>query len=119
MSYVSYYIEAYLACFLLLCIILYNIIKGVNKQASQIYLMNLIINLMLYFIAEIFWIVVDASVGETSFSLKVASNLFTYSMITVSAYCWFILSESFQKDENVEKAWFRRILAIPIFLPSF
>ena len=114
MNYISYYIEAYLACFFLLAIILYNIVRGVNRQVSQIYLENLIINLMLYFLAEIFWIVADSSSSPDSIPTKIFSNLCTYVLVTISAYCWYILSETFQNDHYVEKVSFRRILCIPI-----
>ena len=42
MGYVFYYVEAHLACFFLLSIILYKIAKGVNKELSTIYLGDIV-----------------------------------------------------------------------------
>ena len=102
MEYVFYYIEAHLACFLLLAIIFYKILKGVNKQASSIYLNRLIGTLMLYFLAEMFWALVDGQIISYSLTLLYLSNVFTYILITVSTYDWFIVSESLQGEGIVE-----------------
>ena len=118
MAYYFYYIEAYLACLLLLAIIFVKIIKGVNKQASQLYLGNLLMILMLYFLSEIFWVTVDAGLVEKTRSMLYLSNTFTYVLLAFAAYYWFILSEIIQKDQTVEKAKTRFLIAIPVIASS-
>ncbi len=118
MGYAYYYIEAHVACILLLMIILVKITKGVNKQASSIYLGKLIAILILYFVAEIFWAVVDGSEGQTSEAIIYLSNTFTYILITMGAYCWFIVSEALQRSEIVESRKKRRILFIPVLISA-
>ena len=118
MGYVFYYIEAHLACFLLLSIIYYKIYKGVNKQASSIYLGRLTGTLMLYFLAEIFWALVDSNVIQRTVTLIYLSNIFTYVLITLATYCWFIVSEALQGDGIVENKRKRQLVFLPVILLS-
>ena len=118
MGYVFYYIEAHLACFLLLAIIYYKIYRGVNKQASSIYLGRLTGTLMVYFLAEIFWALVDGQVIRYSLTLLYLSNIFTYILITLSTYNWFIVSESLQGDGIVEDRKKRRFVFIPVIISA-
>ena len=110
MEYVFYYIEAHLACFFILALIYYKILKAVNKQASSIYIARLIGILMLYFLAEIFWVLVDGRVIKYSITLTYLSNVFTYILITMVTYNWFIVSESLQGDGIVEDRKKRRLV---------
>lgn len=118
MGYVFYYIEAHLACFLLLAIIYYKIYRGVNKQASSIYLGRLTGTLMVYFLAEIFWALVDGQVIRYSLTFLYLSNIFTYILITLSTYNWFIVSESLQGDGIVEDRKKRRLVFIPVIISA-
>ena len=118
LAYVYYYIEAHVACMLLLALILFKIIKGVNKQASQIYLGNLVVILMFYFAAEIFWALVDGKVFGDSPSLLYLSNIFTYILISIASYYWYIVSETLQRDDMIENNLVRHLLAIPALISS-
>ncbi len=118
LDYVFYYCQAYFFCILLLAVILFKIIKGVNKQASQIYLGNMIIILMLYFVAEIFWVLVDGGVFGSSVSLIYISNIFTYILISMASYYWFVVSEVLQRDSFIENSRNRHLLAIPVFISA-
>ena len=119
LGYVFYFIEAHIACIFLVALVFFKIVKGINKQASQLYLGNLLMILMLYFVSEIFWVSVDGGlVGNTRFNLYL-SNTFTYILITIASYYWFILSEIMQKDTAVEKGKNRFIMAIPAIVSSF
>ena len=101
MGYVFYYVEAHIACIFLLTILLYKIAKGVNKQLSQVYLGDVIFVLMLYFLAEIFWALVDGGVITSNKPLLYLSNIFTYMLLSVASYIWFVLSETLQQDTIV------------------
>ncbi len=116
MTYVFYYVQAHIACILLLSIIFYKIVRGVNKQASQIYLGNLVVTLMLYYIAEIFWALVDGSVISSAPTMLYLSNIFTYILISVAAYYWYIISEALQRDKLIENTVLRRLLATPVLV---
>ena len=74
LTYVFYYVEAHLACIFLMAFLLFKIRKGVNKQLSQIYLGNLIIVLIAYCFAEIFWALVDGGYLGSSKTLLYLSN---------------------------------------------
>lgn len=113
MGYVLYYSQAYFACILLLTVILIKIVRSVNKQALQIYLANLIITLIFYFFAEIFWAVVDGGLLGSSKTLVYFSNIFTYILISLASYTWFVLSEVIQRDIFIEDNRNRFMLAIP------
>ena len=119
MGYVFYYIEAYLACAFLLAIIYFKILKGVNKQASSIYLGKLIGILIFYYFAEIFWALVDGQILEYSIPLMYFSNVFTYISIAIASYIWFIISESLQGDGIVEDKRKRRLIFIPVLVSAF
>ncbi|WP_026516992.1 GGDEF domain-containing protein [Butyrivibrio sp. MC2021] len=116
MGYVTYYVEAHIACMLLLGLIGIKIAKGVNKQFSQMVLGNIIVVLILYFCAEIFWVLVDGGVLGESSTLLYLSNLFTYLLLSVAAYLWYILSEAIQNDKSVENDITRLILSIPVWI---
>ncbi|MBQ9589459.1 MAG: GGDEF domain-containing protein [Butyrivibrio sp.] len=118
MNYVFYYVEAHLACIFLLGIILFKIHTGVNKQVSQVYLANLVLDLMIYFLAEIFWALVDGGVVTSTRPLLYLSNIFTYVLISVAAYQWYLLSEAFQNDKAVENDPTKLILSIPVWLSA-
>ena len=118
LTYVFYYIQAHIACILLLSIVFYKIIVGVNKQASQIYLGNLVAVLMLYYAAEIFWAVVDGGVITATPSMLYVSNIFTYILISVAAYYWYIISEALQRDKLIENALIRRLIAAPVLVSA-
>ena len=118
MTYVFYYVQAHIACILLLSIVFYKIVRGVNKQASQIYLGNLVVTLMLYYMAEIFWALVDGSVISSSPTMLYLSNIFTYILISVAAYYWYIISEALQRDKLIENTVLRRLLATPVLVSA-
>ncbi|RKM62305.1 GGDEF domain-containing protein [Butyrivibrio sp. CB08] len=118
MTYVFYYVQAHIACILLLSIVFYKIVRGVNKQASQIYLGNLVITLMLYYMAEIFWAVVDGGIITATPSMLYLSNIFTYILISVAAYYWYIISEALQRDKLIENTVIRRLLAAPVLVSA-
>ncbi len=116
MGYVAYYVEAHIACILLLGLIAIKIAKGVNKQFSQMILGNIITVLMLYFVAEIFWAIVDGGVIESTRTLLYLSNIFTYLLLSIASYLWYILSEAIQNDKSVENDTNRLILSIPVWI---
>ncbi len=118
MTYVFYYVQAHIACILLLSIVFYKIVKGVNKQASQIYLGNLVVTLMLYYMAEIFWALVDGSVISSAPTMLYLSNIFTYILISIAAYYWYIISEALQRDKLIENTILRRLLATPVLVSA-
>ncbi len=118
MTYVFYYVQAHIACILLLSIVFYKIVKGVNKQASQIYLGNLVVTLMLYYLAEIFWALVDGGAISSEPTMLYISNIFTYILISVAAYYWYIISEALQRDKLIENAVLRRLLATPVLVSA-
>lgn len=118
MEYVFYYVEAYLACFFLLGIILFKIHSGVNKQLSQVYLGNLTFVMMLYFLAEIFWAIVDGGIVASTRPLLYLSNIFTYVLLSIAAYQWYLLSEAIQNDKAVENDPGKLILSIPVWLAT-
>ena len=118
MTYVFYYVQAHIACILLLSIVFYKIVRGVNKQASQIYLGNLVVTLMLYYMAEIFWALVDGNIISSAPTMLYLSNIFTYILISVAAYYWYIISEALQRDKLIENTVLRRLLATPVLVSA-
>ena len=118
LTYVFYYVQAHIACILLLSIVFYKIVRGVNKQASQIYLGNLVVTLMLYYMAEIFWALVDGNIISSAPTMLYLSNIFTYILISVAAYYWYIISEALQRDKLIEKTVLRRLLATPVLVSA-
>lgn len=118
MGYVFYYIEAYAACIFLLCIVQFNIFKNVNKQLSQICLGRLVTVLIFYFFAEIFWALVDGSVIPSTRSMLYISNIFTYVLLSIAAYLWFVTSEVIQNVKYIENDSNRLILSLPAWISS-
>ena len=81
MGYAFYYIQAHVACICFLCIIMLKIRKSINKELSLVCLGNLVVILQLYFVAEIFWSLVDGNIIESTRSMLYLSNIFTYIFI--------------------------------------
>ena len=118
MEYVSYYVMAQIACIFLMGIILFKIHNNVNKQLSQVYLGNLVFVLMLYFAAEIFWAIVDGGVIVSTKPLLYLSNIFTYVLLNIAAYQWYLLSEAIQKNKAVENNPTKLVMSIPVWLST-
>ncbi len=118
MEYVFYYIEAYAACIFLLAIILFKIHRGINKQLSQVYLGNLVFILILYFGAEIFWAVVDGGIIVSTKPLLYLSNIFTYVLLSIASYLWFLLSEAIQNEKKDYKDPTKLLLSIPVWIST-
>ncbi len=118
MDYVFYYVEAHAACSFLLSIILFKIHRDINKQLSQVYLGNLVFILILYFWAEIFWAVVDGGVIASTKSLLYLSNIFTYVLLSIASYLWFLLSEAIQNDKLDYNDPAKLIMSIPVWVSA-
>ncbi|WP_029230898.1 GGDEF domain-containing protein [Butyrivibrio sp. VCB2006] len=118
MEYVFYYVMAQVASIFLLGIVLFKIHNSVNKQLSQVYLGNLIFVLMLYFGAEIFWSIVDGGIIASTKPLLYLSNIFTYVLLGIAAYQWYLLSEAIQKNKAIESNATKLILSIPVWLST-
>ncbi len=118
MDYVFYYVEAYAASSFLLAIILFKIHRDINKQLSQVYLGNLVFILILYFLAEIFWAVVDGGVIASTKSLLYLSNIFTYVLLSIASYLWFLLSEAIQNDKLDYNDPTKLIMSIPVWVSA-
>lgn len=118
MDYAFYYIQAHVACICLLCIIVLKIRKSINKELSLVCLGNLVIILALYFVAEIFWALVDGNIIESTRSMLYLSNIFTYILITFAAYYWFVVSEAIQRDKYIENSVTRRLIGVPVLISA-
>jgi diguanylate cyclase (GGDEF)-like protein len=92
------------------------ILKGVNKQITQVYLCHLIVDLVLYFFAEVFWALVDGGVLSSDIKMLYLSNVFTYILISIASYQWFLLSEAIQKDKAVENTPVKWLLSVPVWI---
>lgn len=118
MGYAFYYIQAHVACICLLLIIVLKIRKSINKQLSYVCLGNMVIILALYFVAEIFWALVDGNIIESTRTMLYVSNIFTYILITFAAYYWFVVSEAIQRDKYIENAVTRRLIGLPVLFSA-
>lgn len=73
---------------------------------------------MLYFCAEIFWALVDSGTISSGKSLLYLSNIFTYVLISIAAYQWFLLSEAIQNGKAVENDPAKVFLSIPVWVST-
>ena len=118
MGYSFYYIQAHVACICLLLILMIKIRKSINKELSLVCLGNLIVILALYFVAEIFWCLVDGNIIESTRSMLYLSNIFTYILISFSAYYWFVVSEAIQRDKYIENSVTRHLMGVPVLISA-
>ncbi|MBP3274205.1 MAG: GGDEF domain-containing protein [Butyrivibrio sp.] len=79
---------------------------------------NLVVTLMLYYMAEIFWALVDGNIISSAPTMLYLSNIFTYILISVAAYYWYIISEALQRDKLIENTVLRRLLATPVLVSA-
>ena len=92
--------------------------KSINKELSLVCLGNLIVILALYFVAEIFWCLVDGNIIESTRSMLYLSNIFTYILISFSAYYWFVVSEAIQRDKYIENSVTRHLMGVPVLISA-
>ncbi len=116
MNVIFYYIQANVACFALLGLILHKINHGIDRQTSTMVLRRLICTLLAYFASDSIWIFFEAgSIERTKVTMYITS-IVPYILISISAYFWFIYCEIIQQNKKIitHKGLF--LASIPIII---
>ncbi|WP_051207729.1 GGDEF domain-containing protein [Butyrivibrio sp. AE3006] len=116
MTEVFYYIQANLACFLILGLILYKINHGIDRQTSTVILRRLIIVLMTYFFSDSIWIFLDSGVVNIPHPVMIVVSIIPFVLIVCSSYFWFVYCEILQQDKLILTRKGAFISSIPILI---
>lgn len=111
-----YYIEANIACIILMGIIIFNIGKGIDKQISTLVLYRMMKLLVIYFIADSVWIVFETGVLQCSTKVMYLLTIIPYACLLIASWLWFFYCELVQKNTAIltHKGTFKTILPLYI-----
>lgn len=116
MSEAYYYIQANVACFFIIGLLLLKINHGIDRQTSTIVLRRLILVLMGYFLFDAIWAAVDSGIVPRSHRLQYVTTIIPYALIVGSSYFWFIYCEMIQHNKILKTRKARFLSAIPILV---
>ncbi len=116
MSEVFYYIEANIACFLILGLIVYRINHGIDRQTSTVTLRRLIYMLMCYFLTDSIWMLFEGGVITHTRTVMYISTIIPYIFIVCSSYFWFLYCEIIQQNKKIITMKGQLIASIPIIV---
>ena len=98
---VFYYVEANVACFAILSLILYKINHGIDRQTSTVILRRLIYTLLGYFLSDSIWMLFEGGVFPRTEIMMYISTIIPYILIVCSSYFWFVYCEIIQHNKRV------------------
>lgn len=116
MEYVTFYIEANLVCIFIFAILLYHSISGVDKQMKRAIFSNVLVSNIVYYISDIFWIMILKEVIlKNRFSVSFV-NFINAIMLMLIAYNWFLYVEVSQNNKKYESDKTRLLSGIPVLI---
>jgi len=111
-----YYVQANLACFVIIGLLLFKINQGIDRQTSTIVLRSLIIVLMSYFFTDSMWVLLEFGIIPRSEEIMYLSTIVPYILIVCSSYFWYVYCEMIQKNSLVMTSKGRLLVAIPVLI---
>ncbi len=116
MTEVLFYVEANIACFAILGLILYKINQGIDRQTSTVILRRLIIVLLGYFFTDSIWVLLEGGYLPRTPIIMYISLIVPYSLIVCSSFFWFAYCEIIQHNKFIITKKGQMIAAIPIII---
>ena len=116
MEYVTFYIEANLVCIFIFAILLYHSVSGVDKQMKRAIFSNVLVSNIVYYISDIFWIMILKDVIlKNRFSVSLV-NFINAIMLMLIAYNWFLYVEVSQNNKKYDSDKTRLLSGIPVLI---
>ena len=101
MNYVFFYVEANIFCILILLIILYRSRRGIDKQLKQNAFNKFVLSNILYFLSDIFWVLIQQSIiPKTRLSVSIV-NMTNFLILYCLTYYWFYYVEVSEGEDYI------------------
>ncbi len=95
------YVEANIACIIIIGIILFNIKKGVDQQISTLILTRMVRLLALYCAVDSIWVLFECKVFPSNKVILYIATIVPYICLVISAWLWYLYCEVVQKNTRV------------------
>ena len=96
-----FYVEANIACIIIMGIILHNIEKGVDKQISTIILTRMVRLLALYCATDSIWVLFECKVFPGNKIILYIATIVPYFCLVTSSWLWYMYCEIVQKNTSI------------------
>lgn len=111
------YSELNIFCLLILGMIFYRVITGVDKQFVQRRFAELIIFAMIFIVSSNFWGLLQCGIFTPPTVIAIIINIFYYGALALFAYFWFWYSETVQQSELLKPEYrVKRCIPLAILL---
>lgn len=118
LDYTFFYTEANIVCIIVFMLLLIKDMGGVGRQAKQIAFINIIISHMLYFVSDIFWVLIMAEIVPRTIVTASIVNITNAVFLCVITGYWFVYVELSQGEKYITSDKVRIITLIPAMLES-
>ncbi len=95
------YVLANIACITFLSIVLFTLVRGIDKQVSTLFLAWIIRFLLGYFASDSIWVLFEGGVFQCSKVLMYVITIIPYVCLLVTAWIWFIYCEIVQENTKI------------------
>ncbi len=116
LDYTFFYVEANIVSIIIFLMMFIREVGSVGRQSKQVIFLNMIVAHMLYFLSDIFWVLIlGGYLPSNYFSVSVA-NMMNALIISAITSFWFVYVEISQGEEYIMNLRNRIIVMIPAAL---
>ena len=108
-----YYVEANIACVVILSTVLFTLEKGVDKQISTVLLIRMMRLLLIYFLTDSIWVLFECGVFPSNKTILYIATIIPYLALLFTSWLWYIYCEIVQQNSWIRKKLGTFISAIP------
>ena len=101
LSNIFFYVEANIACSLILIMLLVKITRGIDRQLSTLVIRRMMIAMLCYFFSDTIWALCLGQIIPASRHGIYAATLIPYVLLVLCGYFWFYYGESIQQNKNL------------------
>ena len=95
------YVLANIACIVFLCIVLFTLEKGIDKQVSTLFLARIMMLLIGYFASDSVWILFECGVFQGGKTLMYVLTIIPYVCLLTTAWFWYIYCDIVQGNTKI------------------
>ena len=100
-GYTFFYIEANIVCIIIFAMLLVKDLGGVGRQAKQMIFVNIIVSHIMYFISDMFWVLIlGNTIPLTRLSISIVNILNAILLSAITGF-WFVYVELSQGEKYI------------------
>ncbi len=111
-----YYVEANIACVVILSTVLFTLEKGVDKQISTVLLIRMMRLLLIYFLTDSIWVLFECGVFASNKTILYIATIIPYLALLITSWLWYIYCEIVQQNSWIRTKLGTFISAIPFWI---